>query len=264
MIKTPKEIKKIRKACKLAADTLCRVGEIIKPGITTEDINTFVHADTLEKSAIPAPLKYTTHASIPPFPKSVCTSVNNVVCHGIPSPAVVLQEGDIINVDITHKFKKFHGDTSATFYVGKVSEEAHKLVEVTREALQKGIATVRPGNFIEDIGRVIEEYVNSEGFSVVMDFTGHGIGRAFHEPPVVPHWNKFCREIEMKPGMIFTIEPMVNQGSSACHILDDKWTAVTFDGKLSAQFEHTILVTERGHEILTARDRPLVNSEDYK
>jgi methionyl aminopeptidase len=255
-IKTPLEIRLMREVGKLAADTLCKIGEMVRPGITTDQINDFVHADTLRKGAQPAPLHYKG------FPKSVCTSINEVVCHGIPGPRV-LKEGDIINIDVTHKYKGFHGDTSATFYVGKPSREAKLVTEVSRKCLALGIAQVRPGARLGDIGASIQEYAESHNCSVVRDFVGHGIGRGFHEEPKVSHVGAWGRGIRLRPGMTFTIEPMINLGSWEVTILDDDWTAITKDGALSAQFEHTVLVTEDGCEVLTARDRPLKNSEIF-
>lgn len=261
-IKSAQEIAAMREVCRLAGDTLCKVGEIIKPGITTDEINEFVHADTLRKGARPAPLNYRGGGGGPPFPKSVCTSVNEVVCHGIPSNRV-LKDGDIINVDITHIYNGFHGDTSATFYVGTPSEEAKKVTEVARRALEIGIAEVKPGARLGDIGAAIQEFVESQGCSVVRDFVGHGIGRKFHEEPKVEHYGQRGRGKRLKPGMTFTIEPMINLGSWQVKILDDEWTAVTADGSLSAQFEHTVLVTPTGVEVLTARDRRLQASEIF-
>ncbi len=253
-IKSAREIDHMRKVCELAADTLVRVGEIIRPGISTEEINTFVHEDTLRKGAIPAPLDY--HG----FPKSVCTSINEVVCHGIPGEQV-LREGDIINVDVTHIYQGFHGDTSATFYVGTPSEAAKRLTEVARKCLDLGIAEVKPGARLGDIGAAIQEFAEARGYGVVKDFVGHGIGRRFHEEPKVCHYGVRGRGERLRPGMIFTIEPMINTGTWEVEVLDDDWTAVTKDGGLSAQFEHTVLVTPDGVEVLTARAQPLLNSE---
>lgn len=261
-IKNRQEIEAMREVGRLAGDTLCRVAEILKPGITTDEINEFVHADTLRKGARPAPLNYRGAGGGPPFPKSVCTSVNEVVCHGIPGPRV-LQEGDIINVDITHIYKGFHGDTSATFYIGTPSEDAKRVTEVARRCLALGIAEVKPGARLGDIGAAIQDFAHQHGCSVVRDFVGHGIGRKFHEEPKVEHYGRRGSGKRLKPGMTFTIEPMINLGSYQVKILDDEWTAVTLDGSLSAQFEHTILVTETGCEILTARDRRLEASEIF-
>jgi methionyl aminopeptidase len=255
-IKGPKEIAAMRDVCRLAAETLGRVGEMLRPGITTEDINTFVHADTLRIGARPAPLNYKG------FPKSVCTSVNEVVCHGIPGSRVLV-EGDIINVDVTHVYKGFHGDTSATFYIGTPSEDAKRVTEVARKCLEVGIAEVRPGGRIGDIGAAIQELAESHGCSVVRDFVGHGIGRNFHDEPKVSHYGTRGRGARMRPGMTFTIEPMINVGGWEVEVMDDDWTAVTADGSLSAQFEHTVLVTETGVEVLTARRERLAGSEIF-
>jgi methionyl aminopeptidase len=255
-IKTPDENRTMREAGRLAADTLCAFDELIRPGITTEEINTFVHEDTLRRGARPAPLNYMG------FPKSVCTSINEVVCHGIPG-GQSLQEGDIINVDVTHIYKGYHGDTSATFYVGTPAPEAVKVTEVSRRSLDLAILEVRPGARLGDIGAAIQTVAEGQGCSVVTDFVGHGIGRKFHEEPKVLHVGTRGRGIRLKPGMIFTIEPMINLGVPDVEVLDDEWTAVTADGALSAQFEHTILVTEAGHEVLTARPHVLTKSEKF-
>lgn len=253
-LKTEHEIERMREVCRLAADTLCAVGEIIEPGITTEAIDEFVRADTAKQGAIPAPLNYRG------FPKAVCTSINEVVCHGIPSSRK-LELGDIINVDVTHIYQGFHGDTSATFYVGTPSSQARHVTEVARRSLELGIAEVRPGARLGDVGAAIQEFAEGEGCSVVRDFVGHGIGRRFHDEPKVQHFGRRGRGLRLRPGMIFTIEPMINVGTWEVVVLDDDWTAVTADGQLSAQFEHTVLVTEGGCEVLTARNRLLSNSE---
>jgi methionyl aminopeptidase len=253
-VKTPKEIELMRVAGRLAAETLESVGKLIAPGTTTKEIDEFVHQDTLRLGCTPAPLNYRG------FPKSCCTSINEVICHGIPSSRA-LREGDIVNVDVTHIHEGFHGDTSATFYVGAVSPEARHVTEVARRCLDLGIAQVRPGARLGDIGAAIQEYAEAQGCSVVRAFVGHGIGRKFHEDPQVSHVGQWGRGARLKPGMTFTIEPMINLGSHEARILDDDWTAVTIDGKLSAQFEHTVLVTLTGVEILTERSGPLANSE---
>ncbi len=255
-VKSPREIELMREVGQLAADTLCRVSEIVRPGISTDDINEFVHRDTLEKGAIPAPLNYRG------FPKSVCTSINEVVCHGIPGPRV-LQDGDIINIDVTHIYQGYHGDTSATFYVGHPSEDALKVTEIARRCLELGIAEVRPGARLGDIGAVIQQYAEQFNCGVVRDFVGHGIGREFHEEPKVSHYGQRGRGARLREGMTFTIEPMINLGDYDVRILDDGWTAVTTDNSLSAQFEHTVLVTATGVEVLTQRPRPLANSEEH-
>ncbi len=261
-IKSAKEIEGMRIACRLAAETLSAVGKIIKPGISTEDIDAFVVADTKAKGAIAAPLGYKGSGNVP-FPKSVCTSINEVICHGIPSKGVILQDGDIINVDITHIVDGFHGDNSATFYVGTPSDEAIHVTEVARRSLELGIAEVKPGARIGDIGAAIQEFAEGQNLSVVRQFTGHGIGRKFHEPPAILHFGERNKGRRIKAGMIFTIEPMINVGEWHAEILPDQWTAVTTDRKLSAQFEHTLLVTEDGVEVLTKRDGVLENSEIF-
>jgi methionyl aminopeptidase len=255
-IRSPKEIEAMRVVAQLAAETLLLVGDKIRPGMTTEQINTLVHEDTLRQGAAPAPLNYRG------FPKSVCTSVNDVVCHGIPG-AQVLREGDIVNVDVTHFYKGFYGDTSATFYIGTPSADARKVTEVARKSLELGIAEVKEGARLGDIGAAIQEYVESHGCSVVRDYVGHGIGRRFHEDPQVKHFGKRGSGERLKAGMTFTIEPMVNLGRFET-VLDekDKWTVWTVDGSLSAQFEHTVLVTKHGCEVLTRRNRPLKASEN--
>jgi methionyl aminopeptidase len=253
-VKNPKEIELMRQAGRLASDTLELVAPMIRAGITTREIDEFVHRDTLAKGCIPACLNYRG------FPKSCCTSVNEVICHGIPSERT-LKEGDIINVDVTHIFEGFHGDTSATFFVGKPSPRAKHVTEVARRCLDLGIEQVRPGARIGDIGAAIQEYAEAQGCSVVQAFVGHGIGRRFHEDPQVPHYGQRGRGARLKPGMTFTIEPMINLGTHEVRILEDDWTAVTTDGELSAQFEHTLLVTLTGVEILTQRKNRLKNSE---
>jgi len=255
-IKSPKEIDLMRKVCRLAAETLLLVGEKIRAGMTTDEIDRIVHADTLRQGARPATLNYKG------YPKSVCTSVNDIVCHGIPD-GTVLKNGDIVNVDVTHVYEGFHGDTSATFYVGTPSAEARHVVEVARRSLDEGIAQVRDGARLGDIGAAIQEYVEREGCGVVRDFVGHGIGRKFHDAPQVKHYGKRGTGERLRAGMTFTIEPMVNLGGWEVEVdPNDKWTVRTADGSLSAQFEHTILVTRDGCEVLTARAHALRNSEN--
>jgi methionyl aminopeptidase len=256
-LKTQREIEIMRLAGRLAAETLCRVAEIIRPGITTEQIDRFVHEDTLRLGCKPACLHYRG------FPKSVCTSVNDVVCHGIPNEDCVLADGDIINVDVTHLYRGYHGDTSATFYVGTPSAEAQHVTEVARRCLEVGVAAVRPGGRLGDIGAAITEFAESQGCSVVRDFVGHGIGRSFHEAPRVDHFGTRGTGLRLRPGMTFTVEPMINLGDWRVEILEDDWTAVTEDGALSAQFEHTVLVTTDGCEVLTPRAGILANSEIF-
>ncbi len=257
-IMSARDLERMRAACQLAADTLLMVGQHIRPGITTDHINTLVHEYTLAHGARPSPLGY--HG----FPKSVCTSVNEVVCHGIPGPRV-LEEGDIVNVDVTSYLPAkdgFHGDTSATFYVGEPSEAAKKVVEIARQCLEVGIAQVRDGVRLGDIGAAIQEFAESRGCSVVRDYVGHGIGREFHTAPQVAHYGTRGAGKRVKAGMVFTIEPMVNLGDYRCEVLEDKWTVLTADRSLSAQFEHTLAVTKNGAEVLTARREPLKHSED--
>ena len=240
----------------MAAETLVYAGELLRPGMTTDEINTLVHEDTIRRDAYPAPLNYRG------FPKSVCTSINDVVCHGIPG-GQVLKDGDIINVDVTTIYKGFHGDTSATFYIGTPSAQARLVVETARRALELGIAEVKEGCRLGDIGAAIQEYVEAQGCSVVRDFVGHGIGRKFHMDPQVKHFGKRGSGERLKAGTTFTIEPMVNIGRWEVEVdPKDKWTVTTVDGSLSAQFEHTILCTKSGAEILTKRAKPLKLSEN--
>ena len=243
-IKTAADIEAMRPACHHAADTLVMIEPYIKPGITTDEINELVHDFTIKAGAIPAPLNY--HG----FPKSVCTSVNHVVCHGIPGNKT-LNDGDIINVDVTSILNGWHGDNSKTFFVGTPKIRAKKIVEVAHQALEIGIEVVRPGATLGDIGHAIQSYVEGEKCSVVREYCGHGIGRVFHEEPQVLHYGRAGDGLKLKAGMVFTIEPMVNVGRSAVKLLGDNWTVVTRDKSLSAQFEHTMVVTETGCEILT-------------
>ena len=243
-IKTPKEIERMRAACHLAAKTLYLAGKMVKPGTTLNKINDFVHGYTLENNAIPAPLNY--HG----FPKSVCTSVNECVTHGIPSD-YVLKEGDIVNIDVTSILNGYHGDTSKTYYVGEPTAEVRELVEATEESMWEGIRAVQAGGHFSDIGNAIEEYIEDFGYSIVRDYCGHGIGRGFHEDPMVLHYSQSQRGPKIKKGMCFTIEPMINMGTHHVELMSDKWTVLTADRKLSAQFEHTLAVTDKGVEVLT-------------
>ncbi len=247
-IKSSREIELMKATSKLAASTLEYIEPFVKPGVSTEEINKLCHDFIINNGAYPSPLNY--HG----FPKSVCTSLNDVICHGIPSKKDILKDGDILNIDVTTYLNKFHGDTNKTFLVGNVSDELKKLVDVTYRCMMAGIDQVRPGGHIGDIGAVIEELAHAEGYSVVEDYCGHGIGREFHEDPQVVHVGKRGTGPQMKPGMTFTIEPMINLGTKHCKVLKDGWTVLTKDGKFSAQFEHTILVTETGFEILTLRE----------
>jgi methionyl aminopeptidase len=241
------DIEGIRKAGRLVLETLDLVEGRIRAGMATEEINSLVHEFTVSNGAIPAPLHY--HG----FPKSVCVSVNEVVCHGIPGNRV-LQEGDIVNVDVTTILDGYYADAGKTFLVGSMGAQSQKIVRVARESLRLGLATVRPGNTVGDIGASIQEYAEREGCSVVREFTGHGVGFAFHEAPQIPHFGKKGEGIMLVPGMVFTVEPMINLGKKEIVILDDEWTVVTKDGALSAQFEQTIVVTETGYESLTPFD----------
>ena len=246
-LKEKKDVEAIKKAGRLALETLDLVEEHIKPGLVTEEINTLVHEYTIRHGATPAPLHYRG------FPKSVCVSINEVICHGIPGDRV-LKEGDIVNVDVTPILNGYYADTSKTFFVGKPGADALKLVQVTRECLKRAIALVHPGARIGDIGWAIQEHAEGHGCSVVREFVGHGVGFDFHEAPQIPHYGQKGRGIVLVPGMVFTIEPMINLGKKGLHILSDNWTAVTNDGSLSAQFEQTILVTDNGFESLTPYD----------
>lgn len=246
-IKSAREIELMRATCKLAAQTLEYIAPFVVPGASTEELNKLCHDYIIQHGAYPSPLNY--HG----FPKSVCTSLNEVICHGIPSAQDILKDGDILNIDVTTYLNKFHGDTNKTFLVGNVAPHIQKLVEVTYECMRAGIAQVRPGGHIGDIGAAIQEIAHAHGYSVVEDYCGHGIGREFHEAPQVVHVGKRGTGPEMKPGMTFTIEPMINLGVKDGKLLKDGWTVVTRDKKWSAQFEHTVLVTPEGHEILTLR-----------
>ncbi len=247
-----REIDKMRRAGSLAAQLLNHLAPMVKPGVSTLEINDEAEKWTQAHGAVSAPLGYGPKNN--PFPKSICTSVNEVVCHGIPNAKQILQSGDIINIDVTPIVDGYHGDTSRTFFVGTPSPTAKKLVEVTKECLYRGIAAVKPGNRIGDIGAAIQEYAEANGFSVVRDFVGHGVSHIFHTAPQIPHYGRSGKGKKLKPGMVFTIEPMINEGTWEAVILEDGWTAITKDGKLSAQFEHTIAVTKDGVQILTLPD----------
>ncbi|SNT64768.1 methionyl aminopeptidase [Asanoa hainanensis] len=243
-VQTPETIEKMRVASRLAAQATQLAGEHCKPGVTTDEIDKVVHEFLVDHGAYPSTLGYKG------FPKSCCTSLNEVVCHGIPD-TTVLEDGDIINVDVTAFIGGVHGDTDATFLVGDVAEENRLLVERTHEAMMRGIRAVAPGRQINVIGRVIESYAKRFGYGVVRDFTGHGIGEAFHSGLYVPHYDSPRPTDVMEPGMTFTIEPMITLGTYEYDMWSDGWTVVTKDRKWTAQFEHTIVVTEDGHEILT-------------
>lgn len=250
-IKTPEEIEIMREACHLTALILDKLTDVIKPGISTEDINSYVHKMTLDSGATPATLNYKG------YPKSCCTSINEIICHGIPSPYVILKPGDIINVDVTCVKNGFFGDASRMYFVGgreACSDLAQDLVDTTLEALHVGVAAVKPGGRIGDVGAAIQAFIakTNKGYGIVREYTGHGIGRDFHEPPQVLHFGKKGLGDLLKPGMTFTIEPMINAGTFKTVLSKiDNWTVRTADGALSAQWEHTVLVTENGVEILT-------------
>ncbi len=243
-LKTDSEIDVMMESCQLAARVLDMIEPYVKPGVSTLELNDICHEYIISKGAKPAPLNYKG------FPKSICTSVNNVVCHGIPVSKDKLKDGDIINIDITTILKGYHGDTSRTFYVGNVSEKARRLVETTRECLYAGIEAVHMQARIGDIGAAIQKIAEAKGFSVVREYVGHGIGKIFHEDPQIPHYGVSGRGSRLGPGMVFTIEPMINEGQWKTRLLADQWTAVTTDGKLSAQFEHTIGIKSSGEVIV--------------
>ena len=252
-IKNNEDIKKMRAAGELAAKTLRHVGQYVKPGISTEEINTIVHNYIVERGAYPSPLNYKG------FPKSVCTSINDVICHGIPSPDVFLKEGDIINIDVTVTLDGYFGDTSRTFYVGNnISNDKRLVTETAEESLARAIAVCQHGIRIGDIGHAIQSFAEAAGCSVVREFVGHGIGKVFHEEPAITHYGRPGTGSKLLRGMCFTIEPMINGGHWKSKMLNDGWTAVTPDGKPSAQFEHTIALVGEGIEILTAlEDDPI-------
>jgi methionyl aminopeptidase len=244
-IKTPEEVEKMRIAGRLAAEVLRMIRPHVQPGVTTDELDRICHDYIVNvQQAIPAPLNYKG------FPRSICTSVNHQVCHGIPGDKK-LKKGDIVNIDITVIKDGYHGDTSKMFYIGEPSIQAKRLVQITHECMLKGIATVRPGTRLGDIGHAIQQHAEAHGFSVVREYCGHGIGREFHEDPQVLHYGQPGTGMQLATGMTFTIEPMINAGKREVKLLPDNWTVVTRDHSLSAQWEHTVLVTQTGHEILT-------------
>jgi len=247
-VKSPEIIERMRHAGQMAADILRLAGEYVKPGMTTDDIDVFVHDLTIERGAYPSPLNY--HR----YPKSVCTSLNEVICHGIPD-STIIEDGDIINLDVTCYVDGVHGDTNATFMIGDVSAEDRLLVKVTEECMWRGIEAVVPGRPLSDIGKAIEDHAKTHRMGVVRAFIGHGIGEQFHTDIQVLHYYDPRNNTIMKPGMVFTIEPMITLGTWQFHMWDDDWTAVTADGKRTAQFEHMVLVTDTGVEVLTAGPR---------
>lgn len=247
-IKTPAEIDKMRVAGRLAGEVLTMIGPYVKAGVTTDELNQICHDYIVNvQQAIPAPLNYRG------FPKSICTSINHVICHGIPSDKK-LKNGDIVNVDVTVIKDGYYGDTSKMFFIGEPSVLAQRLVKVTRECLLRGIEQVKPGAHLGDIGAVIQEHAESNHFSVVREYCGHGIGNVFHDEPSVLHYGTPGTGMVLQAGMTFTIEPMINAGKRFTRLLPDGWTVVTKDHSLSAQWEHTILVTDTGYEILTLRE----------
>ncbi len=246
-IKTPDEIEKMRQAGRLAADVLLMIEPYVKPGVTTDELDRICHDYMVNvQKVIPAPLNYKG------FPKSICASANHVVCHGIPNQKK-LKKGDMVNLDITIIKDGFHGDTSKMFFIGEPNIRAKRLVQIAQDCLMRGIAAVRPGGYLGDVGYAVQRYAESQRCSVVREYCGHGIGRAFHEEPQVLHYGKQGEGVPLKPGMTFTIEPMINAGKRHVRLLPDGWTVLTKDRSLSAQWEHTILVTHTGVEVLTKR-----------
>ncbi len=246
ILKTPEQIQGIRDSSVINIAVLDEVAKMIKPGVSTEEIDRLVYDVTTRMGGIPAPLNYEG------FPKSVCTSIDEVVCHGIPSPERILKEGEIVNVDVSTIYKGYFSDSSRMFCIGEVSEEKKKLVQVTKECVELGLEQVKPWNFLGDMAQVINDHAKANGYSVVVDIGGHGVGLEFHEEPFVSYVTRKGTEMLMVPGMVFTIEPMVNMGTCEVYIDDeDGWTVYTEDGKPSAQWEITVAVTETGHEVLT-------------
>lgn len=246
IIKTKEQIEGIKESSVINMAVLDAVERMIGPGVSTQQIDDLVHDMTIKMGGIPAPLNYEG------FPKSVCTSINEVVCHGIPSSEVFLKEGDIVNVDVSTIYRGYFSDSSRMYCIGKISEEKKKLVRVTKECVEKGLAMVKPWNFLGDMAQVINDHAKANGYSVVVEIGGHGVGLEFHEEPFVSYVTRAGTEMLMVPGMVFTIEPMVNMGSSEIYIdQEDGWTVYTEDGKPSAQWEITVAVTQEGHEVLT-------------
>jgi methionyl aminopeptidase len=250
-VKNPETIRRIRVAARLAAQALEAVGRAVVPGVTTDELDRIGHEFLVDRGAYPSTLGYPGQGHASPFPKSLCTSVNEVICHGIPD-STVLRDGDIVNIDITAFIDGVHGDTNATFAVGQVNEAAGLLIKRTREALARAITAVQPGRAVNVIGRVIESYAKRFEYGVVREYTGHGVGEAFHSGLVIPHYDAAPNYATlMETGMVFTIEPMLTLGTEVWELWDDGWTVVTADRSLTAQFEHTLLVAEHGAEILT-------------
>ena len=244
-VNDPATIEAIRRACRIAAAALAEVGRAVQPGVTTDQLDAIGHQFMIDHGAYPSTLGYRG------FPKSLCTSINEVICHGIPD-STVIEDGDIVNVDVTAYIEGVHGDTNATFQAGQVDLESQLLVERTRLAMLRGIKAAKPGRAVNVIGRVIEAYANRFGYGVVRDFTGHGVGQAFHSGLIIPHYDAAPRFGDViEPGMVFTVEPMLTLGTYEWNLWADGWTVVTADKRRTAQFEHTVLITERGPEILT-------------
>ncbi|MFQ4138061.1 type I methionyl aminopeptidase [Nodosilinea sp. PGN35] len=245
-----RELGKMRRVGRLAANLLKHLEPMVQPGVSTQALDDEAARWMQAHGAVSATLGYAP-PGYPPFTGSICTSVNEVVCHGIPNPNQILKDGDIINIDVTPRLDGYHGDTSRTFLVGNVSATARKLVEATQASMMRGIAEIKPGARVGDIGAAIQAYAEAKGFSVVRDMVGHGIGRQMHTEFQIPHYGKRGSGLKLRPGMVFTVEPMLNEGTSNLKFLADRWTVITKDKKLSAQFEHTVAVTEEGVEVLT-------------
>jgi methionyl aminopeptidase len=247
ILKSLQEIEKIRAACLVVADVLDGIRELVRPGVNTQTLDEFAERSIVKAAALPAFKGYRG------YPKTLCTSVNNQVVHGIPSKEVILRHGDIISIDVGAIVDGFYGDAAITLPVGEVSREAERLIKVTEESLSRGIAQATAGNRLYDISHAVQSYVESHGYSVVREFVGHGIGRSLHEEPQIPNFGERGQGLRIKPGMVFAIEPMVNIGGSATMVKEDSWTAVTVDGSLSAHFEHTIAVLPEGPWVLSKK-----------
>lgn len=245
LILNEEQINGIKESAKISVSIMDELDKFVKEGVSTEEIDNLVHKMTIDAGAIPAPLNYNG------FPKSCCTSINNVICHGIPCKTDILKSGDIINVDVTTILNGYYSDMSRMYMIGEVSEEARKLVEVTKKCMDEGIKTIKPYTPVGNIGNVINDIADEHNYGVVRALCGHGVGLDFHTEPMVEHFRTKAKTMIMVPGMVFTVEPMINIGGYACEVLDDDWTVVTRDNSLSAQWEHTVLVTEDGFEILT-------------
>ncbi|MEN9945635.1 MAG: type methionyl aminopeptidase [Pseudomonadota bacterium] len=264
ILKSPQQIIDLRTTCRLAAEVLDYIEPFVQPGVTTLELDKLCHDYIVNiQQAYPSPLNYQPSPKSPPYPNSICASVNSEVCHGIPTDKP-LKNGDIVNLDITVYKHGVHGDTSRTFLVGdKVSGPAKRLVQITYECMWLGIAQVKPGNFLGDIGHAIQQHAERHAYSIVQEFCGHGIGSSFHEEPQVLHYGRPRTGVQLKPGMVFTIEPMINQGKRHIRFSSNGWTALTKDRSLSAQFEHTVLVTHDGYEVLTVSDKTPANPFIY-